>query len=80
MIRLFALGEDHGLAGAGGRPPHAVGVLGVRVGAADHAQQQFVTRLPWHLRNFRQVGQVEEHTLAGTTTHIGGGDPDLRYF
>ena len=40
MIRLLAFRQNHGLAGAGRCATHAVGLLAIRVRAADHAQQQ----------------------------------------
>ena len=77
VVRLFAATDDHRLAGAGGRAPHAVDLLGVGVGAADHAQQQGITRRARHLRRFRQLIAQEEHALAGAATQIGGGNPEL---
>ena len=38
VISLDAFRQDHGFAGAGGRAAHAVDLLVVRVGAADHPQ------------------------------------------
>ncbi|MNE22258.1 hypothetical protein D3C80_1154590 [compost metagenome] len=77
MIRLLAPGDDHGLGGTGSRTTHAVDLLAVRIGAADHAQQQLVTRRARHLAGLRQVLQTEEHTLAGAATDIGGRNLDL---
>ena len=78
VIGLDALRQDHGLAGAGRRAAHAVDLLAVRVGAADHAQQQRVAGRAGNLRRFGQILQAEEHALAGAATHVGGGNFDLR--
>jgi len=78
VVRAGALRHDHGLAGARGGAAHAVDLLAVGVGAADHAHQQLVARFARHLRRFRQVLQAEEHALAGAAAHVGGGDLDLR--
>ncbi|MCY1299044.1 hypothetical protein D9M68_681990 [compost metagenome] len=79
VVRTGALGHDHGLAGAGGGAAHAVDLLAVRVGAADHAHQQRVAGGAGGLRGFGQVLQAEEHALAGAATDVGGGDLDLGY-
>ena len=78
VIRPRALRQDHRLAGARGGSAHAVDLLAVRVRAADHAQQQRITRRARHLRGLGQVLQAEEHALAGTAAHVGGGNADLR--
>ncbi len=69
--------DDHGLAGAGRGATHAVDLLAVRVGAADHAQQQRIACGARHAGLVRQVVQLEEHALAGAAAQIGGGDPAL---
>src|SRR5690606_41832527 len=61
----ISLGQDHGLGGGRGGPAHAVGVLAVRIGAADHAQQQLVARLAGHAGALGQVVELEEHAFAG---------------
>jgi hypothetical protein len=66
--------QDHGLAGGRRGAAHAVDLLAVRVGTADHAQQQPVTRRTGNLRGLREVLQAEEHAFAGAATHVGGGD------
>ena len=53
VIRLRAPRHDHALARARRRAAHAVDLLAVRVGAADHAQQQRVARRARHLRGAR---------------------------
>ena len=77
MVGSAAFGDDHRLAGAGGRATHAIGLLAIRIGAADHAQQERIASLARHLGGGRKVVQSKEHALAGTTTQIGGRDPDL---
>ncbi|CFN99674.1 Uncharacterised protein [Bordetella pertussis] len=69
--------QDDRLAGAGGGAAHAVDLLAVRVGAADHPQQQRVARRSRHLGRGRQVLQAEEHALAGAPAHVGGADLEL---
>src|SRR5690606_27998459 len=44
---------------------------------ADHPHEQPVPGLARHLTGRGQVLQTEEHTLAGTATHVGGGNSDL---
>ncbi|MCY1242949.1 hypothetical protein D9M72_559470 [compost metagenome] len=77
MIGLAAFGNDDCFAGAGGGAAHAVYLLAVGVGAADHAQQQCVARRAWQLRGLRQILQAKEHAFAGAAAHIGGRDFDL---
>ncbi|MNY33124.1 hypothetical protein D3C86_1673870 [compost metagenome] len=77
MISLDALRQDHGFAGAGGRAAHAVDLLVVRIGAADHAQQQGIAGRAWNLCRFWQIRQAEKHALAGAAAHVGGGNLDL---
>ena len=65
--------QDDDLAGARGGAAHAVGMLAVRIGAADHAQQQALA-----LGGIgRQVVLAEEHALAGAAAHVDGGDAEL---
>ena len=78
VIRLRALCEDHALAGAGRRTTHAVDMRSIGIRAADHAHEQLVSSFARLLAAFRQVLQTEKDTLAGTTTHVGGGNADLR--
>ncbi len=78
VVRLQALRDDHALARAGRRAAHAVDVRCIGVRAADHAQEQPVTRLARHLAGLGEIMQAEEHALAGAATHVGGGNPDLR--
>jgi hypothetical protein len=54
-------------------------VLAVRVGAADHAQQEAVARCAGDLRRCGQVLQAEEHAFAGAAAHVDGGDFNLWY-
>src|SRR5690606_19797189 len=77
VLRLTAFGQDHALAGTRGRPPHAIDMRCVGVGTADHPHEQPVPRLARHLAGFGQVLKTEENTLAGTATHVGGGNSDL---
>ncbi len=77
VVRACAFRQDDRLAGARRGAAHAVDLLAVRVGAADHAQQQRVARGAGHLRGLGQVLQAEEHALAGAAAHVGGGNPDL---
>ena len=77
MPGLRARRNDHHLAGARRGPAHAVGVLAVRIGRADHAAQQCVPRRSRHLRPFGQVLQAEEHAFRRAAAHVGGGDADL---
>ena len=78
MVGAGAFGQDHGFTGARRGATHAVDLLVVRVGAADHPQQQGIARGARHLRRFGQVLEAEKHALAGAATHVGGGDLDLR--
>jgi hypothetical protein len=67
------LRQDDDLAGARGRAAHAVGVLAVAVGAADHPQQHALA-----LGGIgRQIFLAEEHALAGAATHVDGRDAEL---
>ena len=79
VIGAAAFGQDHGLAGARGGPTHAVDLLVVRVGAANHPQQQGVACRARHMGRCGQILETEEHALAGAATHVSGGDSDLRY-
>ncbi len=79
VVGLDAPGQDHRLAGAGRGAAHAVDLLVIGIGAADHPQQQGVTGCARQLGRLGQVLQVEEHALAGAATHVGGGNLDLRY-
>ena len=79
MVRAQAFADDYGLAGAGGGRAHAVDLFFVRIGAANHAQQQGITGCARHLSHGRQVQQAEEHALAGAATHIRCGNSDLRW-
>ena len=74
VVRLCRLGQDHGLAGAGGSTAHAVNLLLVRVRAADHTQQEVIPGFARDLCRFRQILQPKEHALAGAATHVGGGN------
>ena len=78
MAGLVRSAQDHALAGAGRRPAHAIGVLGVGVGAADDAQQQGVACRAGLPRGGRQIVQIEEHALGRAATQVGCGDLDLR--
>jgi hypothetical protein len=71
--RARGLGQDDDLAGARGRPAHAVGVLAVAIRAADHPQQDAVACR----RVRRQVAGQEEHALAGAAAHVNRGNPEL---
>src|SRR3546814_5019903 len=65
VIGFRALGQDHGLRRRRGRATHAVDLRAVRIGRADHAQQEFVARLARLLAALRQVRELErseEHT------------------
>ena len=77
VIGPAALGQDHRLAGAGGRPAHAIDLLAIGVRAADDAQQQLIPGWPGHLGGGRQVLEAEEDALAGAAAQIGSGDFDL---
>jgi len=77
MIRPAALRDDHRLAGARRRAAHAVDLLAIRIGAADHAHQQCVARRAGRLRGFGQVLQAKEHAFAGAAAHVRCGNPDL---
>ncbi|MNC41305.1 hypothetical protein D3C75_900640 [compost metagenome] len=77
VIGLGAFRQDHGFAGAGGRAAHAVDLFVVRVGAADHAQQQRVAGRARDLRRFRQVLETEEHAFAGAAAHVCSWNLDL---
>ncbi|KAG1165987.1 hypothetical protein G6F35_018456 [Rhizopus arrhizus] len=77
MVRLGALADDDGLAGAGRGGAHAVDLLAVGVGAANHAHQQRVARRARHAGGFGQVIQLEEHAFAGAAAHVGGGNLGL---
>ena len=78
VIGLGRRRQNHRLAGAGRCSTHAIGLLAVGIGTADHPQQQIIPRLARHLRRLGQVLQAEENTFTGTATHIGGGYSDLR--
>mmetsp|Transcript_26275 Transcript_26275/g.62214 ORF Transcript_26275/g.62214 Transcript_26275/m.62214 type:complete len:211 (+) Transcript_26275:3988-4620(+) len=69
--------HDDGLGRGRRGAAHAVDLLAVGVRAADHAQQQLVSRRTWLLAGLGQVLQAEEHTLAGAAAHIGGGNANL---
>ncbi len=77
VIGYRCAGDDHALAGAGRRAAHAVGVLAVGIGRADHAHQQRITRRARHLGGNGQVLQAEEHAFAGAAAHVGGGNAEL---
>ncbi len=79
MLGAAAFGQDHGFAGARRGAAHAVDLLVIGIGAADHPQQQGIACGPRDLRRLGQVLDAEKHTLAGAATHVGGGDLDLRY-
>jgi hypothetical protein len=76
--RAIALAYEHHLRGAGGGAAHAVRVLSVGVGAADHPKAQRVPGGPRHLGLGRKVGDIEEHALRGAPAQIGGADFLLR--
>ncbi|MCY1458350.1 hypothetical protein D9M71_757240 [compost metagenome] len=78
MIGLDAFRQDHGFAGAGSRATHAVDLFVVRVGAADHPQQQSVAGLARDLCRFRQILQAEKHAFAGAAAHVCRWNFDLR--
>ena len=65
--------QDDDLAGARGRAAHAVGMLAVAVGAADHAHQDAVALVSVR----RQVLGEEEDPLAGAAAHVDGGNAEL---
>src|SRR6185312_3364808 len=67
------LRQDHDLAGARGGAAHAVGVLAVAVGAADHPDHQPIER---GLVG-GQVVPEEEHALAGAAAHVDGRNLEL---
>ncbi len=77
VIGLFTLGQNDGFGGTGRGATHAIDLLTIGVGTADHALQDFVTGFTRHLSCFRQIGQVEENTLGGAATDIGGRNFDL---
>ena len=74
-VRAAGGRDHHHLAGAGGGPAQAVDLLAVGIGAADHPQQQRIARRTGR----RQVAGMKEHALAGTATHVDGGDTQLRH-
>src|SRR5690606_33687503 len=59
------------------RTAHAVGVLRVRIGTADDAQEQSIARLAGNACRFRQAFEPEENALAGAAAHVGGGNAEL---
>ncbi len=65
------------LRGAGRRAAHAVRVLAVGIGRADHAQAQGVAGRAGDLRGLGQVVQAEEHALRRAAAQVGGGDAEL---
>jgi len=65
--------QDHDLAGARGGRAHAVGLLAVAIGTADHPQQQALALS----RIGRKVLGAEEHALAGAAAHVDGGNAKL---
>ncbi|RMN06389.1 hypothetical protein ALQ67_200067 [Pseudomonas savastanoi pv. glycinea] len=77
VVGLGAARHNDRFAGTGRRPAHAVDLLFIGVRAADDSQQQRIPRRSRNLCSFGQVRQPEKHTLAGATTHVGGGDADL---
>ena len=77
VVGALAAVQDDRLAGAGGGAAHAVDLLAVRIGAADHAQQQRIARRSRRLGRGWQVLQAEEHALAGAPAHVGGADLEL---
>ncbi len=78
VVRHRSGGDDHAFAGAGRCTAHAIGLLAIRIGRADHAHQQRIACGARHLRGLGQVLQAEEHALAGATAHVGGGNTELR--
>ncbi len=77
VVGHAGLGQDHALGGGRGGPAHAVDVGGVRVGAADDAQEELVAGCAGLLASGGQVLQAEENAFAGAATEVGGGDFDL---
>ena len=77
VFGLAAFRQNHALGGRRGGATHAVDVRTVRIGAADHAHEQVVTRLARHLTALGQILQTEEHAFTGTATNVGGGNFDL---
>jgi hypothetical protein len=55
-------------------------LLAVGIGAADHAQEQGITRRTRYLRGRGQVMLKKKHAFAGAAAHIGGGNFYLRAF
>ena len=53
VIGVGTFAHDYGFAGAGGRGAHTVDLFFIRVGAADNAQQQGISRGTRHLSNRR---------------------------
>ena len=77
MFRRVAAGKYDGLAGARGGATHSVGMLAVRVGAADYPQQQGVTHRAGDPGRLRKILQAEKHAFAGATAHVDCRNPDL---
>ena len=66
VTRPGTLRQEYGLAGAGCRASHPIGLFGIRIGAADHPQQQLVARGTRHLCGDRQIADLEEHSIQPT--------------
>ena len=79
VVRLAAFRQDHALGGRRGGAAHAVDMRAVRIRATNHPHKQLVAGSARDLAALRQVLQAEEHALAGTATHVGGGNLDLGY-
>jgi hypothetical protein len=47
-------------------------LLLVGVGAADYAEQEFVSGFAWGLAGFREILKAEEDAFGCAATHLGG--------
>ncbi|MPN33368.1 hypothetical protein SDC9_180854 [bioreactor metagenome] len=78
VIGTCALAEYHAFAGGGRCIAHAVNLFAIGVGAAQGAQKDGVANRTGLPGRFGQILKLEEHTFAGASAHIGGGNADLR--
>ena len=78
MAGSFAGRQDHAFRRAGGRAPHAVDLLAIGIGTADHTLEQPVAHGAGTAGRLGQILKPEEDALGRAAAHIGGGDADLR--